>query len=158
MSLERVDPVQRRCTHQRISQRYARIGGVRIYEPEPQPTTVDVGRTPATQMPKGGVDELRWSCDECGEEFIPLKDATRRARGQRYVGDPAEARAKREREGSNIAGSTGKVVEGLVRKTPETYRVLGSLYEHVCDFGCDSKWAVNCNCGGRCPKHTEHVT
>lgn len=157
MSLERTDTVRRQCTHQIIHQRYARIGGVRVYDPEPQPKTVDVGRAPATQQaPKGGVDELRWTCDHCGEEFIPLKDAARRARGQRYVGDPAEARAKRE---ANIA--TGKVVEGAVRVAqtgPATYKVLRSLYVHECAYNCDSKWAVNCNCGGQCEKHTEQIT
>lgn len=41
---------------------------------------------------------------------------------------------------------------------PQDYKVLGSLYEHECRYGCDSKWAVNCNCQGKCQKHPQTNT
>lgn len=40
----------------------------------------------------------------------------------------------------------------------ETYTVIADLHEqasgHRCTFGCDSPYAVNCNCAGRCSLHT----
>lgn len=40
---------------------------------------------------------------------------------------------------------------------PSTYRVIADLHEqasgHRCAHGCDSRFPVNCNCQGTCPKH-----
>ena len=40
---------------------------------------------------------------------------------------------------------------------PKTYEVLADLHEeasgHKCSYGCDSPYAVNCNCAGKCKHH-----
>jgi hypothetical protein len=39
------------------------------------------------------------------------------------------------------------------RPADETYTVIHSLYEHDCPMRCDSPYAVNCNCQGKCHLH-----
>ena len=103
-----------------------------------------------------------------------------RAEGRRYNNevaraDAAEARAEKAEglvgEWLNEHGGSGPTISLLERsramvwsenpdsaqQTPRTYEVIGSLYEHECRFGCDSPYAVNCNCAGKCAKHEKLV-
>lgn len=73
------EEARRDCPHDAVERRWQRIGGVRVIREEAATQGQDA---------MGGVDENRWFCSGCGEEFVPRRDVPRLARGQRYRGQP----------------------------------------------------------------------